>query len=81
MTIYIEKKVYKLNEINGKTVLIREAPESRRSSKWGRTGVYICQRFLWFEVGILPLCNTGDVAKQKLAGFMRPESGTRTVFQ
>lgn len=33
------------------------------------------------EAGILPPRNTGDVAKQKLAGFMRTESGTRTVFQ
>lgn len=55
--------------------------QSKYSGKCDRASVYIRQRFLWFEAGILPPCNTGDVAKQKLAGFMRPESGTRTVFQ
>lgn len=62
------------DDINGKKVLIREAPEWRSSSKWGRTSV---NDFYALRVGILPVCNTGDVARQKLAGFMRPESGTR----
>lgn len=81
MTIYTEKVEYKPILTGKKGVNSRKhQSQGTRVNGVARAYTYV-NDFYGLRVGILPLCNTGDVAKQKLAGFMRPESGTRTVFQ